>query len=159
MRTDGTVLLHVDSANGPYCIGSCLGLTDAFVPIRNTSDGAKLFLQSGKNVGRQEILIYSLCGELPVEIFDFRQFQQAIVNIYPNPTMGLVTFQVSLLDNMQEYDLIISDSNAKEIKRKKINVLDNKYVINVADYSSGAYYYSLSLKNKVLKSGKFILTK
>src|SRR5688572_22634435 len=107
MRTDGTVLLQIDSANGPYCIGSCLGLTDVIVPIRHTSDGTKLFVQKANP--DQQIYIYSLCGELPVKVFDFSQLQQNFIQLFPNPMMGLITFQVNLPDNMQDYDLVVLD--------------------------------------------------
>lgn len=157
MRTDGTVLLEVDSANGPYCIGSCLGLTDVFVPIRNTSDGAKLFLQ--KLNPNEHIYIYSLCGELPVDIFDLAQYQPSFVNVFPNPGMGLLTFQINITDNMQEFDLVIVDGNAKEIKRMKIEPQTKKYILDTENLSSGFYYYSLCNKNKVFQSGKFILSR
>ena len=98
MRTDGTVLLYVDSANGPYCWGGCLGLTDLVVPIRNTSDGVKLFIQ--KYTPEQQLYVYSLCGDLPVEIFDFKQLGQSFVKIFPNPASGFLTFQINLPDNI-----------------------------------------------------------
>src|SRR5688572_7856330 len=43
-RTDGTLLLQVDNANGPYCNG-CYGGAQNIKPIINTSDGTKLFIQ------------------------------------------------------------------------------------------------------------------
>ncbi|GIV35569.1 MAG: hypothetical protein KatS3mg031_3104 [Chitinophagales bacterium] len=156
MRTDGTVLLYVDSANGPYCSGGCLGFTDVVVPIRKTSDGTKLFVQ--KYTPAQQIYIYSLCGDLPVEIFDFKQ-EQSFIKVFPNPASEQLTFQINLPDNKNEYELVILDNNAKEIQREKINYWDNRYTVDVSRLNSGTYYYTLRTKYKPYQSGKFILNK
>ncbi len=158
VRTDGTILFAIDSANGPYCSGNCLGLTDIIRPIRNTSDGAKLFLQKSSPTPTQ-IHIYSLCGTLPMDVFDFAIFNESFVRMSPNPSSGLLTFQINLPDNMNEYELLIFDNGAREMKREKINSYNNNYSIDMHDFNSGNYYYVLSTKDKTYQSGKFILTK
>ncbi len=60
---------------------------------------------------------------------------------------------------MNEYELMILDNNAKEIKREKINFRNANYSIDMTNCSSGTYYYSLCTKSKAYQSGKFILTK
>lgn len=157
MRTDGTQLFKLDSTISIYCLGGCLGMSDIIQPIRNTSAGAKLFLHKGISNGK--VYIYSLCGTNPTDIFDYRSVNQSMVKVFPNPTSGTLTFQINPPDNMNDYELVIFDTNAKEVRREKINSGNNKYVIDVSNYSSGAYYYSLSTKDKTYKSGKFILTK
>ncbi len=44
LRTDGTLLLYVDSARGPYGFGGGTGGSITVRPIKKTSDGTKLFL-------------------------------------------------------------------------------------------------------------------
>lgn len=66
MRTDSTQIFKLDSANGPFCAGSCLGFSDIIQPIKNTSAGSKLFLQRPYSAYNGKIFIYSLCGTLPV---------------------------------------------------------------------------------------------
>jgi hypothetical protein len=157
MRTDGTQLLQVDSAFGPYCLGGCQGMSDYTRPIRNTSDGAKLFLY--KQVQPAQIYIYSLCGELPTDVFDLAPTSEMFVKIFPNPASQTLTFQINPPDNINEYQLVILDNNAKEVGRQKINYSTNEYTIDVHNFSSGTYIYSLCTKNRAFQSGKFIVTK
>ncbi len=160
IRTDGTVLFSLDTANGPYCIGDCLGMTDVVVPIRNTSDGAKLYLQKPHPTQQiRQIYIYSLCGELPTDVFDFTQYNQASVKIFPNPSSGQLTFQIRLLDNLQDYELAVIDNNGAVVKREKVNSQKVDYAIDVSNFSNGSYFYSLSARSKSYKSGKFVLSK
>lgn len=158
MRTDGTELFHLDSANGPFCAGGCLSFSDVIRPIRNTSAGTKLFLQKF-NAGQVTVFIYSLCGSLPEDVFDMMLQNKSYVTVFPNPSSATLTFNINPPDNLNEYELVIIDNNSKEVKREKVNSSNNIYSINMRNYSSGTYYYSLCSKNKSYQSGKFILTK
>jgi hypothetical protein len=159
MRTDGTTLLEIDSANGPYCIGSCLGFTDVIVPIRNTSEGTKLFLQQFKP--SQKISIYSLCGKLLNNTFDFSSTNQfsSFIKVFPNPASNSISFQTNFPDNINEYELIIFDIDGKEIRNVKLKNNNVKYDLDVGYLNSGNYFYSLKHKNEIYKSGKFLLIK
>lgn len=159
MRTDGTILFELDSAVAPYCNGLCLGWSDIIVPIRNTSDGTKLFLNKYDSTGRQKIHIYSLCGELPTKTIDLTFLKESLVKIFPNPTSGKLNFQVNLPDNKNKYELVILDNSAREIKRERIDYNKINYSIDVSSFDSGTYFYSICSKNGAYKSGKFILTK
>jgi len=154
LRTDGTLLFQLDSANGPFAYGAPMGGSDMIRPIVNTSGGAKLFLQ--KYPLLQPIYVYSLCGTLPEDIFDFALESQSFMKIFPNPSSGFMTFQISPPDNINEYELVILDNNAREMRREKVHG-NNTYTINVSDYSSGTYFYSLCTKSKSYQTGKFIL--
>jgi len=107
----------------------------------------------------QKIYIYSLCGTLPENVFDFTYFNQSFVKIFPNPSSGTLTFQIIQPDNINEYELVILDNDAQEIRREKISHGIDKFVIDVSSFSSGTYFYSLCTKSKAYQSGKFILTK
>lgn len=158
VRTDGTILFQIDSANGPYGYGYMLGGTDMLRPIINTSSGAKLYLQTYAS-GYPRVLVYSLCGTLPVDIFDFSKMNQSFVKVSPNPSSEELTFQINPPDNLNEYELIIVDNGAHEIIRKEINSSITTYKISVQSFSDGTYYYSLCTKNKSYQSGKFIVIK
>ncbi len=132
-------------------------MSDYTRPIRNTSDGAKLFLY--KHAAPWPIYIYSLCGTLPTEVLDFTDYNLSFVKIFPNPSSGELTFQITSPDNINQYQLVILDNNAKEIMRQKINLSNDKYTIDVKILSSGTYFYSLCTKDKTYQSGKFIITK
>lgn len=158
MRTDGTILFELDSANSPYCLGNCLGLSDAIRPIVNTSSGAKLFLQRYV-LGYQQILIYSLCGLLPNDIFENIINGNDYVSVFPNPNSGIARFSINLPDNINEYKLVITTGNGKVIKCENLSRSINNLTLNIENYASGTYYYYLSSKDKNIQSGKLILTK
>lgn len=159
MRTDGTQLFRLDSAIGHYGVGGIMGGSHVMMPIENTSAGAKLYLHHASVGGGQAVNIYSLCGNLPEEVFDLTHLSQSFVKIFPNPTANILTFQVILPDNVNECELVIVDNNAREIKREKIGLGYDKHIIDVSNFSSGTYYYSLCTKNKAYQSGKFIINK
>ena len=158
MRTDGTQLFRLDSVNAPYGYGSVLGGTDFIRPIRNTSSGTKLFLQK-HFAGQTTIYIYSLCGVLIEDTFDPAFQNQSFVRIYPNPTSSILSFRINPPDNLNEYELVILDNKGTNIFRERINYQNENYSIDIRNYSSGTYYYSLYSKNKLYQSGKFVLTK
>ena len=60
---------------------------------------------------------------------------------------------------MNEYELVIVDNNAREIKREKVGFGNRNYTMDVRDMSGGTYFYSLCTKNKAYQSGKFVLNK
>jgi hypothetical protein len=154
-RTDGTLLLQVDDANGPYCFG-CYGGAYNIKPIINTSDGTKLLVQKYPNqVG--QILVYSLCGTLPTTVYDFSE-NQTFVKIFPNPTSGELNFEIIPPNNQEEFELVILDNNAKETSRQKVALSNNRYSMDVSTISSGTYFYSLASKSQVYQSGKFIIS-
>ncbi len=157
MRTDGTQLLKLDSAFCEYCYGGCLGGSDLVRPIVNTSSGAKMFVV--KNPLSSDISIYSLCGTLPTDIFDFSSAEKLFVKVFPNPTTDVLTFQISAPDNINDFELVLLDNNAKELNRQKLNTSKGEYKIDVSNLSSGTYYYSLCTKSKAYQSGKFVITK
>lgn len=156
-RTDGTILLQVDSANGPYSFGGYGGAHD-IRPIQNTSDGTKLFLQYFNQQYGSGLYIYSICGTLPANIYDFSEHKQ-FVKVFPNPTSQELNFEIIPPNNQEEFHLMIFDSNAKQQRRESIALINNKYSLDISNLSSGTYYFSLASKNRVYQSGKFILTK
>jgi len=156
-RTDGTLLLQVDSANGPYGFGT-YGGSHEVRPILNTSDGAKLFLQKVDNNNVGKVLVYALCGTLPAIVYDFSVLN-SFVRVYPNPSSSELNFEVNLPNNQEEFKIIITDANVKEIRKNQISLTYGKCSVNINDYSSGCYFYSLVGNNRVYQTGKFIINK
>jgi hypothetical protein len=158
-RQDGTLLFQRDSTIAIYCLGCYNGVYD-IRPIYNTPEGAKLFLAKEDSNGFVKTEdVYSLCGTLPTNEFDFTNLNQSFVKIFPNPTSGTLSFEINPPDNMNEYELVIVDNNAREIKREKVGFGNRNYTMDVRDFSGGTYFYSLCTKNKSYQSGKFILNK
>ncbi len=157
MRTNGDVLFERDSSFCPYDYG-ILGASQEIRPIFNTSAGLKLYLDKTGN-SPFKMSIYSLPGTLPSNMYRFEKFNRSFVKVFPNPASNTLTFEISPPDNINDYELIITNTNAEEITRTKIAGNNYRYTINVSDLSSGIYFYTLSTKNKPYQSGKFIITK
>jgi len=159
MRTDGTILFQRDSSFLVYCAGDCgNGGENIITSIVNTSAGTKMVLTSYAT-GNEQNFVYSLCGTLPLDVYELAQQNQSYVSVFPNPSSATLTFRINLPDNKHEYELVIVDNNAREVKREKVNSQNRNYVVNISDMSNGAYFYSLCTKNKSYQSGKFILSK
>lgn len=156
-RTDGTLLLKVDSADGPYAYGGYAGGAYTVSPIINTSSGAKLFLQKYEHA-RLDYLVYSLCGTLPESIYNFPG-NENYVKIYPNPASMVLNFEINAPNNLEEFELVIFDATGKEYNRVNIATTQNKYALDVSKLSSGTYIYSLTTKDKAYQTGKFVITK
>lgn len=158
LRTDGTLLFKEDSATGPYCYG-CLGGANDERPIMNTSAGTKLFLQkTDATFSWSQLRVYSLCGSLPVNVYDFHD-ENSYLKLYPNPTDRMLNFEITLPNNMEQFQLTIIDNNGNELKRENIDFMRHNYFLDVGSLSNGAYFYSLVSKTKAYQSGKFIITK
>lgn len=158
VRTDGTILFRLDSANGPFCAGSCLGFSDFIEPIKNTSAGAKLFLQRPYSAYNGQIFIYSLCGTLTTKLSNQLPNSLKYVSVFPNPSPGTVNLRINLPDNFNKYTIKIHDSNSKVIATENINNNRNS-TMEFTNLTSGMYYYSLINEIQTIQNGKFVITK
>ncbi len=152
-RTDGTQLFKKDSVTGPFGGGAYDG-SIIIRPIFNTPVGAKLILMNGStNIWS----IYTLCGALPESIKEIDQGNN-YVQIYPNPSSGAITFKINAPSNFEKFELTIYDASLQKIKTENC---EGVKIINIdnSNLSSGTYFYSLQTKNKILQTGKFIITK
>jgi hypothetical protein len=158
VRTDGTILFQLDSANGPYGYGNMLGGTDFIRPIINTESGTKLFLQSFTG-GYAKVYVYALCGNLPNNIFDFTEIENDYVTIFPNPTAQELNFQFNNSTNLHYEEILIYSSEGKEIKKIYIGSPINNLNLDIRNFESGIYSYSIKVKDGASLSGKFIINK
>lgn len=77
------------------------------------------------------------------------------VSVFPNPSNGLINFNIESPLQDQEYQLTISNALGQTIKTMVIN--GNSAVINENELSGGIYFYSLTTKNQLLNQGKFVI--
>jgi hypothetical protein len=154
------VIFEVDSATVPYCFG-CYGGAVDIKGIINTSEGTKLFLQKRNLQWGTGIQTYSLCGKLPMKTYEFTNNSNRIVKIYPNPAQSKLTFELTPPNNLEEFQILIYDNNAKELTKESVRLIQNKYLLDVGSFINGTYFFSLVSKsnNKVYETGKFIITK
>lgn len=93
-----------------------------------------------------EVFLYSSISE---------NNQSTSLNIYPNPSNGMINFAIDSGLPNQEYQLVISNSLGQIIKTISIN--NNSAVIYENELSAGIYFYSLFNKTEVLNKGKFLI--
>ena len=157
LRTDGTLLLKVDSARGPYCYG-CSGGAFELKPILNTPQGAKLFLDILNPTGLG-IKIFSLCDELPTSYLKLPSHTPSYLKLSPNPTSGELIFDIDYPNNIEDFQLQVVDANGQVFKQENIPRGQTRYILDAADLSSGTYFYTFASKRKAYQTGKFVLTR
>lgn len=156
-RTDGTLLLKVDSARGIYCYGCLAGALD-LRPIINTPQGTKLFLDI-LNPSGLGIKIFSLCDELPTSYLNLPSYTPSYLKLYPNPTGGELVFDIDYPSNIEDFQLQVIGANGQVFKQENIPRGQTRYILDITDLSSGTYFYTLASKRKAYQSGKFVLTR
>ena len=80
--------------------------------------------------------------------------------IYPNPTQGNATLEVTLL-NDSKINVSIFDISGKEILNVlngNLNAGENQLELNTSNLSNGIYYTKISGENTI-KTIKFIVSK
>lgn len=159
-QTNGNLVFSLDSAVGIYLIG-ILGGSNDIRPIRKTSAGYKMFLGKYVPSNPHNVLqyrVYSLCGELPMGYIESINPLTSSAKVYPNPTNSEITFEVTLPTNISKYNLVIYDTNGKEMIKEN-NLKSNRHTIDISTFSSGVYFYSLMDNNKPFATGKILSTK
>lgn len=81
--------------------------------------------------------------------------QSIHLNIYPNPSNGLINFTIENASQNQEYQIVINNSLGQIVKTLTLN--NNSAVINEGELSAGLYFYSLFNKTEVLNKEKFVI--
>jgi hypothetical protein len=79
--------------------------------------------------------------------------------LFPNPASETLTFEVTLPDNQNEYELIIQNALSQEVKRIKPGLSAGRTELNTRDFPSGTYSYLLVTPNKTPRSGKFVIAR
>jgi hypothetical protein len=155
-RTDGTELFSKDSVYGWWCYG-CQEASTEIRTIVNTPSGTKLYLQYPWS-DPDSVLVYSLCGSLPL-IIDDRAMTASFVKVFPNPTGGLINFQIHPPNNQDKFRLTIYNSAFQIVDEK--NNTDSNYQLDLSSrsLSSGTYLYDLRTDSKVFQTGKFVITR
>ncbi len=158
-RTDGTLIFERDTVKGPYCFGCGAGSIWS-QPIFNTPNGAKLTLFNYNLITGEDssLYVYSLCGTLPASMSEI-SIGNNYVEVFPNPTNGIINFQISQPNNQEKFKLTIYNSSFQKIDESNIN--EKKYQLDLKQksLSAGTYLFDLRTDNKVYQTGKFIITK
>jgi hypothetical protein len=154
-RTDGTLIFSKDSVTVPYLYGDNVGSVEIH-GITNTNAGAKLMLFNASN-NPWKVYVYGLCGTLPENITEIG-LNSNFVRAYPNPSGDDINFEIIPPSNTETYEFVISNASFQTIKT---NIIEKKSEVKLQKETlvSGTYFYSLQNKNKILQTGKFIISK
>ena len=79
---------------------------------------------------------------------------QAVVSIYPNPTSEIANFTIVGGNNNNKV-ISLYDATGRIVKSNAFT--SNKVSVNVADFASGIYYYSIVENKKQVSTGKLIV--
>jgi hypothetical protein len=73
------------------------------------------------------------------------------ISVYPNPSSNYLNFT---FNTNQEYTISLFDLTGKEVKN--VSTTQNKTSMDISNLNTGMYFYKISSKNSIVKSGKFI---
>lgn len=154
-RSTGTLLQKIDSCRFlNYGSGLVYGPYMNPVPIINTTAGAKLILTHVNG----SVKVYGLCSLLPTNISNINS-NPFLDNLpYPNPTSSKINLPYKLADGETGF-IFIYDISGKKIKEYLVDSNFESLSPEIADFSSGEYFYSLKTNSGESKAKKFIVAK
>lgn len=115
---------------------------------------------------KDSVKVYSLPGTKPCDacggptgIIKNNPKTITDLNPFPNPSSDKITVPYELLNNEKEAILTLYDTNGRAVKEYKIDANFNSLILDTQELSSGAYYYNIVTKSRVLTSKKIIIVK
>lgn len=76
----------------------------------------------------------------------------------PNPSDNFTTFSYSLSQNPQDYHLVVYNILGSKVAEQQFEAAEGLVVFPTKNLESGTYFYSLVYKNKVLNTGKLLVS-
>ena len=89
------------------------------------------------------------------ELIDDVDFSEA----YPNPARDQVSFDYSLPAGINEARVVVRDILGSTVKTSLITDQEGKLVINTEDLTSGLYFYSVIINDKIALSKKLVINR
>lgn len=122
-----------------------------YYSIYNTTNGTKMILSNETGT----IEVFSLAGHFTSSIAQNNILGNAEMSLFPNPSIGgnMITINYKLPEENKTANLIITDSQGRQVKTYKINNGMSDILVNPAELSKGTYFYSI-----ITDAGKVIAT-
>jgi hypothetical protein len=102
--------------------------------------------------------VYSLCDVLPISMSNNSHLNpNQFVSVYPNPSTGQITFQLSPPSSFDQYELVVFTETMEVVKSEKF--IGNKTIqLSNLNLANGNYFFSVQSALNILQTGKFIIT-
>lgn len=137
----------LDLSNGNLLL---LGYTES---THNSGDVTCKFHE----IGEMDAWLVAVTDTTYTGIYD-RGKEGYSINIYPNPTYNLVTFELSGLKPKDHDMILITDELGRLVEKIKPPASRGKVIWNAQNNKSGVYYYQAAVGNTFV-NGKIILIK
>lgn len=125
---------HMNSLIGHFGIGTSTAIDEIIV----TWPDGTVDIITDPNINTQIIVEQ---GSSPLAITDF---QKEGISLYPNPTVDVVNFSLS---GLQDVPVRVIDVNGKVVLNTRVSQENN---INVAELKSGIYFVQLEIEKKIV---------
>ena len=125
------------------------GVTNVKYRIENHADNRD-FLDLDLKVNVSEFVSISKTISRP---------QAELSNAYPNPASGVTQIAYQLPPNHRRAYLNVYDVLGKEVYREEIEDPSGKIELNLRNYNSGLYFYSLTADDKKILTRRLIVNK
>ena len=125
---------------------------DQYYPIYNTTNGTKLILSNVNGTAE----IFSLAGTFTSGIATNNILGNAAqMSLFPNPSTGggMITINYTLPTETRTANLLVFDTQGRQVKSYKIGNGMSNILVNPAELSKGTYFYSIQTEE-----GKTIAT-
>ena len=129
-------------------------------PIYNTAQGTKLIISYPNGSAK----VFGLGGTLTTaiqkgnnEILEGSDFSMS--NARPNPNNSETEIKYALPQGINEGEIVLYDTQAKEMKRFKVNPNSESLIISTSDLSPGIYFYQLQTASQKTAAKKMIVVK
>lgn len=147
------------SASTSFTIDNFLGTVTWDAPTTACNYVFDIKISEYRNMSGFYYYVGSSMQEVWSEVFLYSSIsennQTTPVNIFPNPSNGLINITIEDAMQNQEYQIAISNSLGQIVKT--INIYNNSAIINEDELSEGIYFYSLLNKTEVVNKGKFVI--
>lgn len=132
--------------------------------IVNTSSGTKMILVRKNNQSNSpngiidcKTKVYSLPGRLSLTAIDKNEHKNSL-SPFPNPSNNIITIPYQINSNAIA-SITITDMLGKVVKTYKVDNTFNSLLVNLDDFKSGTYVYTIQKENDLISQGKFIVSK
>jgi len=82
-----------------------------------------------------------------------------VSNIYPNPAVNVITLDYRLLEENTQASIIIRNVIGSEMGTLKLNESETTLNLQLDNFSSGIYFYTLRIDGKEMVTKKFMVNR